>query len=96
MSEYVINKGSDLEMRMIWTDDAGPVNLTGYAVAIYDAHPKIAPHVTAEITDAAGGVVSVRMDWDESMPVGGIMHFRVKLRSGTNDVTTPMQRVRIQ
>lgn len=89
MTEFTINRGSDLRATMTFADAAGaPVDLTGYTVAIYEPHPAIADHLTAQITDAAAGKVTLTMQWADAMPTGRIMHFRVRVTAGEDDVST--------
>ncbi len=89
MTDFTINRGSDLRARMTFADAAGaPVDLTGYTVAIYEPHPAIADHLSAQITDAAAGEVTLTMQWADAMPTGRIMHFRVRVTAGGDDVST--------
>lgn len=89
MTDFTINRGSDLRATMNFSDATGaPVDLTGYTVAIYEPHPAIADHLSAQIIDAAAGEVTLTTQWADAMPTGRIMHFRVRVTAGEDDVST--------
>lgn len=89
MTDFTINRGSDLRATMNFSDATGaPVDLTGYTVAIYEPHPAIADHLTAQITDAVAGEVTLAMQWADTMLSGRVMNFRVRVTAGEDDVST--------
>lgn len=90
MAELEINRGSDLAFTMEWNQPGGttPYDLTGATVAAFEPHPRIDGHITLTVTDAAQGAVSGRVEWQDDMPTGRIMHFRVRASIGGNDTST--------
>lgn len=87
--EIRLNKGSDLNFVVVWGIGAEPMNLTGYSVDFIDAHRRLQDHLTLSISNAAAGEISGRIDWDDQMPPGRSMHFRVRMTSGEDTITTP-------
>ena len=85
-----LNKGSDFSSVIIWRDANGDaVDLTGYSVAIYDADDYIADNMTATITNAANGEITLGLQWSESMSTRENQHyFRIRLTQGAYDVST--------
>lgn len=90
MARMVINRGSDLTFTMNWKQPGGtaPYDLTGATVAAFEPHPSIAGHITLTVTDAAQGAVSGRVEWQDDMPTGRVMHFRVRVSIGSDDTST--------
>ena len=41
------------------------------------------------ITNAAAGAISGRIEWDDAMPIGAIMRFRVRISEGADSDTSP-------
>lgn len=85
-----LNKGSDFSSVIIWRDASGDaVDLTGYTVSIYDADDYIADNMTANITDAANGEITLGLQWSENMKTSKNTHyFRIRLTQGAYDVST--------
>ena len=86
-----LNKGSDLSFLTQFYADEGetePYDLSDLSVSVYDAHPALAGHLSLEITNAAAGEVTGRLDWQEDMPEGQSMRFRIMLSDGTDQATT--------
>ena len=62
-----INKGSDLSLVCTLLDETGTAqDITGYTVAIYDEPDWATPFLSAAVTSAATGVVTVTMTWDDA------------------------------
>ena len=61
-----INKGSDLSLVCTLTDSTGAAqDITGYTVAIYDEPDWATPYLSAVLTTAASGIVTVTMTWND-------------------------------
>mgnify|MGYP003130747598 CR=1 FL=1 len=85
-----LNKGSDFSSVIIWKDSSGnAVDLTGYTVAIYGADDYLAANMTASITNASAGEITLGLEWSESMGTRDNQHyFRVRITQGSYDVST--------
>lgn len=89
-----INRGSDLDFRVIWKDALGaPLNLAECVVSAFEPHPLLANRLTLAITDAPAGVISGRLEWSDDFPTGRIMTFRVRLSANGTDTSTSAIRV---
>ena len=64
-----LNKGSDLRWSGIWRDKetGAAINLTGYAVSLFDPHAFLVGKLTVTITNAVTGAFAMAMDWDAEM-----------------------------
>lgn len=98
MHELEINRGSDLTFTMTWREPSpdpnnplagDPLDLTGYTFTVYEPHPAIAGHLTITPVDLSVGALSGRLEWQEDMPTGRIMNFRIRAVFGTDNPTTP-------
>lgn len=90
MKVYTFYRGSNRSIPFRLLDSARqPIALTGATVEIYDAHPALEGRILAEITDAAQGAGQIRITWDEAMPYGREMHFRLLFRIAGEPTTGP-------
>ena len=97
MSGFTINKGSDLSFEFNWPDGAGSnLDLTGYAVDIYNVTAKFESYFTTTILDAATGLIGVNMQWDEAMEQQRRISFRIRIRRDGFDQTTNRLRISVQ
>lgn len=102
MTEIILNRGGDQTFQVFWphatSTDAVfvPLNLTGYTVEAYDVHASLLPNLTLTIGDAAAGRIDGRIEWAESLPVGQLMLFRVRITSGANNESSPQIPVIVQ
>lgn len=72
--------GGSQSATITWPDGAGgPANLTGYDVAAFDVHSDLVGQITVTMLNAAAGQIGVTMLWAEGMPLGQVMHFRIRL-----------------
>lgn len=86
---FIINRGSDLVFQFNWKDGDGEnVDLTGYTLFLRDVSASFIPYLTAGITTPEEGLISGRVEWDNSIEKGRVHHFRIGIRQGTNDYTT--------
>ena len=79
MKIYKFNRGSDRTIPFrLARRDGTPVDLTAAMVEIYQAHPALTDHITAAITAPAAGSGEIVLTWDEAMPHGREMTFRLR------------------
>lgn len=95
-----LNRGSDLQFSVFWPSTSAPgstegMNLSGYAVDAFGAHPALAGHISLTITDAQNGEISGVIEWQDDMPTGAIMSFSIRLTQGSLSVTTPAITVQV-
>jgi hypothetical protein len=89
--EIELNKGSDKRFSIEWeeVDEAGhigPMNLTGAAVSIFDAHTALDGNLIATLDpDPTTGLIHFRLNWSASMPKGRVMSFRAKVTFPDDD-----------
>lgn len=62
MNAIEINKGECLRAEIVWSDDAGPIDLTGHTISIVEAVPDALTAGTVDITDAAAGKATIRIE----------------------------------
>lgn len=85
----VANRGSDIEFTFNWTTTAGEnANLTGWAIGVMDVSAVIANFLTATITTAASGLITVRITWDDAFEVETEYYFRIQITSGADSEST--------
>lgn len=91
MSSVTINRGSDLDFVLRWKQSTGglPVDLTGYSVTPFEAHAALTGRLTLAISGPTQGEITGRIEWNDAMPSGRIMSFRVKLSMAGQDQTSP-------
>lgn len=90
-----IERGSDLNFTATW-GGASPIDLTGMTVSATDAHPALAGNLSLQITDAAAGLITGRIEWVDTMPLGAVMFFRIMLTDGGDTQTTPQIQVLVK
>lgn len=86
MNALPINKGSDVIFNAQWyadeTEDAPVLDLTGYTAEIYDPHPALVGHIAVSIPSPANGQTPISITWQEDMPTGAVMSFRIRISNG--------------
>jgi hypothetical protein len=87
---FVLNWGSDLRTQFNWPDGAGGnANLTDCTVSLIDVHASLASALTAALTTPATGLISLALDWVDTIPRGRVANFRVRVTTaGGIDTTT--------
>jgi len=86
---YLVNKGTDLNFTFNWPDGAGGnADLTGYTVAAYDVDSAISSLLTVTLTTANVGLITVSLQWDETLSIGVEYKFRIKSTLSALDVST--------
>ena len=78
MKVYKFYRRSDRTIPFRLKAKAGePIPLNDATVEIYDAHPALEDHILAVITNPAQGEGHIKITWDDAMPMGREMVFRV-------------------
>ena len=65
-----ISKGECLREQGTWTDEAGPIDLTGRTLSISEAYPPALAGGTVTVTDAAAGEFEVFVDAETMAKAG--------------------------
>jgi len=92
-----LNRGSDLDCVFVWPDGDGLLDLSAYTVSVIDVTAGIVGAVTAAITDAAAGEITVSIEGGSPLLPLGLHGFRVKITdAGGDDLSTPMIGVNVQ
>lgn len=79
-------RGTDIRFEFNWQDaDDNNVDLTGYVVRIFDEDEDAAFQPTAELIDAAEGLIRVRIPWDDNMPRRAL-YFRIQTERSSDDL----------
>ncbi|EGJ20073.1 hypothetical protein RSWS8N_18264 [Cereibacter sphaeroides WS8N] len=77
----VLTRGSDLGFSGTWTDEAGAaLDLTGWSIEAFDAHPALAPQLSMAFGNAAQGHFTGLIAWCDAFPRTP-MAFRVRIVS---------------
>lgn len=75
-----LNRGSSVSFAFTWPDGAGGgADVSGYDIVPYDVHPDLEGHLTLTWVNAALGTGTGTVAWQEDMPEGKIMAFRIRL-----------------
>lgn len=69
-------RGSDIAISVTLTDEAGSVDLTGGSLSVFDVRAELDGLVSGQITDAANGVIEVKIEGTTPIAVG-VYSFRV-------------------
>ena len=93
MSETSIiqsNEGTLVSFSFNWPDGAGGnADLTGYTVDAYQVDSVFSGFVTVSLSDAANGLISASVAWDESfIDAADGKGFRVRITTGGVATTT--------
>lgn len=88
MTAIPLNRGSDLRSVVTWTDEASPINLTGYTVALFEASTELDGLLTVGFGDRAAGETTLAMDWSLNFLTGAGLNFRIRLISPSGIKTT--------
>ena len=94
---FLINWGSDLTAVFNWPDGSGgDADLTGWTVDAIDVHPALVGFLTVTLTDPPTGEITISVQWDDTMPYGRVMRFRVRISLGGQEATTNRLWVKVQ
>lgn len=85
------NAGSDVrEMPFDFeTPEGHEAPIDGWEFSIVDASPELTGLVTVVPFDVWRGMLRVSIEWSDTLVVKRVYQFRIRLRSGTHDVTLP-------
>ncbi len=91
------NRGSEVDFTIVWKDsDNDPAVLFDYTVQAMDVSDGLADYLTLEITDPANGVITGRIEWDDSLTAGVNYRFRVQVTLDDEDDATNLTEVTYQ
>ena len=65
-----ITRGSDVSLTVTITDEGGPVDLSGRELLLFDVNTVLDGRITANITDASAGVISLFIEGTDPLPLG--------------------------
>ena len=86
---FTVNRGTDLAFSFNWPNGAGGnANLTGFTVAGFEVTPAAAAYLTLTLTNPATGLITGRLEWNDALPGGRVVNFRVRISQGANDTAT--------
>ena len=86
---FYVNKGTDLTFSFNWPNGSGGnADLTGFTVSGYDVEYYLEPYLTLTLTNPSQGLITGRIEWNEALPEGRYVYFRVRIKQGEEDVTT--------
>ena len=91
----VINPGSDLVFDGVLTDEAGPINITGAALSVFEPPTALAPQITLAVTNAVAGAFRCTVKWSSAFPRDMIMPLRIMLTQGDLVTTWPAIELRV-
>lgn len=89
MALIPLNRGSDLRATVVWSDEAGPINLTGYTVALFEASAELSARLSVGFGNRAAGEVTLTMNWSDEFLTGQGLNFRIRLTSASGIKMTP-------
>lgn len=96
MIQIQSTSGSDLVLTVTLTDDGGPVDLTGRTVLVFEASDQLINRVSASITNAATGVITVSIEGSNPLPVKTYT-FRVQINQPNgNSIGLPVFQLSIK
>jgi hypothetical protein len=88
-SVFELNLGSDLTQKWHWDNgEGGNADLTGYSIEVFKPDAAIEPYITATITDAATGEITLRVEYADTFRVGQKMKFRLRISMGSEQQST--------
>ena len=94
-----VTRGSDVTIDVALTDDGGAVDLTGRSLNVFDETRALNGRVSAEITDAEAGVITIHLEGTDPIAIG-VAQFRVQINAPTNggadSIGLPLFRLEVQ
>ena len=88
-----VTRGSDVTIDVTITDEGGAVDLTGRSVNVFDETQAITGRVSAEITDAEAGVITIHVEGTDPIAVG-VSQFRLQINApvsgGADSIGLPL------
>ena len=91
---FEVNRGSDLDFSFNWPNGlGGNLNLTGYTVDAYEAHPALQGLLSLRLTTPEQGLITGLIDWNENLPSEQQMSFRIRITNAGRSLTTNLLKV---
>lgn len=86
---FTVNAGSDLSFSFQWPNGLGGfADLTGWTVDAVDVHSALEPVLSVTLVEPATGTIAVRIDWADTLPMGRVASFRLRIAQGGNEATS--------
>lgn len=97
VTQILVNRGSDVDFSFTWTDTAGDaVDLFDWSIDTMDVDSRIDSYLTVSISDPANGIISGRVEWNDSLEAGVGYRFRIQITEDTEDQATNLIEVLYQ
>jgi hypothetical protein len=95
MAEIELYRGTDFkkEFHYVGENDA-PIDMTGYTFSAFEASRDFKDKIIITETDLAGGVISIRIDWDDALSSAITHKFRILATLGEDDTGSEPVEVR--
>ena len=91
-----VNAGTTLTFEMRWKEQNGdPTDLTGSVLDAVQVHASLAGKLTFTLSDAAGGIVQVRLDGADPLPRGDYTWRARRTPVGGDEITTGLLAFRV-
>lgn len=74
-----IEPGSDFVFDGVLTDEAGPIDITGAALSVFEPHVALAPQISLTVTSALTGAFRCVVKWSSDFPRDVLMPLRIRL-----------------
>lgn len=85
MIQLQTTSGSDVTVIVTLTDESGAVNLSGRTLTVFNVSRKLTGRVSAQITNAASGVITAKVEGTDPLPVGTYsFRLQVNLQAGSD------------
>jgi hypothetical protein len=94
MALLKINRGTDIKRDFEYVDADGlPIDMAGFTFSVFEASSEIAGLISISETDLAGGVVSIRVEWANTLSSGIKHEFRIIATLGEDDIGSELVEV---
>ena len=91
----IINRGSDYIIDGQHIDEAGPVNITGATLSVFEPHATMAPHILLTKVDPLVGTFTCKIKWSDDFPHAVAMPLRIKFAWSDRDECFPPVYLRV-
>ena len=94
MALLKINRGTDIKRDFEYVDENDlPIDMTGYTFSVFEASSEFVGLISIAETDLAGGVVSARVEWVNTLSSGIKHEFRLIATLGEDDIGSELVEV---
>jgi hypothetical protein len=84
-------RGGDARFSLVYPSDTlTPLDLTGWTVSAFEPHVKLVGNLFLTIEPGTGGVITGKIEWDNTYRLGKDMTFRVQITKGQDNLSTPL------